>query len=187
MSGRTEPRSLPELPNSYGVDRVVALVRDPYWIHAYWELTEDTLSSALRRLGAAAKGARVVLRVFYSRGEGGEPESVLFDIALTLDARSWYVNVAAPGRTYRVEVGILTLDGRFLRLMRSNCVTTPRDRMSDVLDEQWRTVSSEYEEMYVLSGGLSRAGGSFELHRRLARRLELELASPLFSPGRWGD
>jgi hypothetical protein len=187
VSGRAEERSFQELPDSYGVDRVVALVRDPYWIHVYWELTEETLSPAMRRLGPAARGARVVMRVYRSRDEAPDAESVLFDIALALEARSWYVNVAVPGSTYRVDVGILTLDGKFLRLMRSNSVTTPRDRMADEFDEEWRTVCSEYEELYVLSGGLSRSGGSFELHRRLSRRLELGLASSLFSPGHWGD
>jgi len=177
---------LHELPDSYGTDRVVALVRDPYWIHAYWELTEQTFSLAMRRLRRAARGTRVVLRVYSDRGAGTEPEHVLFDIPLTLEARNWYINVASPASTYRVDLGLLTLDGKFLRLVRSNTVTTPRDRMAEELDEEWRSISSKYEEMYVLSGGLDRGVGSFELHKRLARRLELEISSPLFSPGYFG-
>jgi hypothetical protein len=183
VSGRSVPESIPELPDSYGVDRAVALVRDPYWIHVYWELTERTLSSAARQLGGAVKGARTALRVYCSGADSAESQRVLFDIILTLEARNWYINVAFPGRTYRVDIGLLTLDGRFLRLVRSNPVTTPPDRMSDVLDEEWRSLSSEYEEMYILSGGLARGSGSSELHRRLVRRLEIGLASPLFS---WG-
>src|SRR5438552_19144524 len=28
-----------DLPSGYGKDRIVVMVRDPYWLHAYWELT----------------------------------------------------------------------------------------------------------------------------------------------------
>jgi hypothetical protein len=55
--------------------------------------------------------------------------------------------------------------------------------MSDVLDEKWMSLSSQYEEMYALSGGLTRGVSSPELHERLARELEVRLGSPLFSPG----
>ena len=63
-AAEAKPEFRHELPGSYGTDRVVALVRDPYWIYVYWELTENTLSGGLQRLGAATKGAR--------RGRGAE-------------------------------------------------------------------------------------------------------------------
>ncbi|UCF79121.1 MAG: DUF4912 domain-containing protein [Candidatus Eiseniibacteriota bacterium] len=184
---RAEAEAGSRLPDSYGVDRVVVMVRDPYWIHTYWELTEETLSRAMSRLGKAAKGARVILRVCCREAEGGGPERILFDITPALHSRNWYISVGGPSRTYWVDVGLLTLDGRFLRLMRSNLVATPSDRMSDELDEQWRSLASEYEEMYALSGGFSRGASSLELHRRLARRLELGQASLPFSPEHWRD
>ena len=28
-----------DLPRGYGRDRIVVMVRDPYWLHCYWELT----------------------------------------------------------------------------------------------------------------------------------------------------
>src|SRR5262245_38809961 len=30
------------LPTGYGKDRIVVMVRDPYWLHAYWELTRNS-------------------------------------------------------------------------------------------------------------------------------------------------
>ena len=181
--GWVEPGPQYKLPDSYGKDRIVAMPRDPYWVHVYWEITEGAISGALKSLGRAQQNARRILRVYSSDAEGAGAERVLFDIFLTPEARNWYINVGGPGRTYRVDLGLLTAGGKFVCLMRSNVVSTPRDRMSDVLDEKWMSLSSEYEEMYALSGGLTRGVSSPELHERLARELEARLASPLFSPG----
>ena len=32
-------------------DRIIAMVRDSYWLHAYWELSRSTLSRAQAALG----------------------------------------------------------------------------------------------------------------------------------------
>jgi hypothetical protein len=178
-----EPESQYKLPTSYGNDRIVAMSRDPYWVHVYWEITEGTMCHALQSLGRAQHNVRSILRVYTRDGDDVAVERVLFDIFLTPEARNWYINVGGPGRTYRVDIGLLTTGGKFVCLARSNAVSTPRDRMSDVLDEKWMSLSSEYEEMYALSGGLTRGVSSPELHERLARELQVRLASPLFSPG----
>ena len=176
-----------ELPEGYGEDRIVAMVRDPYWIHTYWELTQETVSRGLRALGRAAPGARRILRVYSGDVNAARPEDFLFDVALTPDARSWYVNVGGPGRAYRVEIGLLTKAGKFVCLASSNNVSMPPDRMSDVMGEEWADLSPEYyAEMYALSGGLTGSRvplTSPGLGERLARRLEQRLASPMFSPG----
>ncbi|MFH0779171.1 MAG: DUF4912 domain-containing protein [Candidatus Eisenbacteria bacterium] len=171
------------LPESYGIDRSVLMARDPYWVHAYWEITDGTMNRGLQRLGEESKDARMTLRVYTTGGRGSRPNTALFDIALTSAARNWYINVGGPGREYRVEIGLLTRRGEFVCLVQSNSVSTPSDRMSDVLDEKWTSVAPPYEEMYALSGGLTLGVSSPELHERLARRLEQQLASPLFSPG----
>src|SRR2546428_8916486 len=46
-----------DLPRAYGRDRLVLLVRDPWWLFAYWELTPTSRIETLRRLGAEAEGA----------------------------------------------------------------------------------------------------------------------------------
>ena len=171
------------LPEKYGQDRIVAMTRDPYWVCTYWEITEETLVRALQGLGKEQSNARRILRVYVVDDRKNRPERILFDVTLTPEARNWYINVGGPGRAYRVDIGLLTESGKFVCLASSNIVSTPRDRMSDVLDERWMSLPSEYEEMYVLSGGLTKGVSSPELHERLARELEVRLASPLFSPG----
>src|ERR1043166_1083743 len=40
-----------DLPAGYGKDRIVVMVRDPYWLHAYWELTRQAIQRAEAALG----------------------------------------------------------------------------------------------------------------------------------------
>ena len=35
-----------DLPAGYGKDRIVVMVRDPYWLHCYWELTRQAIKRA---------------------------------------------------------------------------------------------------------------------------------------------
>jgi len=48
---RRAQRTLPQdLPGGYGKDRLVLQVRDPWWLHAYWEITLATWDSLKQRL-----------------------------------------------------------------------------------------------------------------------------------------
>ena len=40
-----------DLPAGYGKDRIVVMVRDPYWLHCYWELTRHAIQRAEAALG----------------------------------------------------------------------------------------------------------------------------------------
>lgn len=51
-----------ELPHGYNKDRIVVMVRDPYWLHAYWELTRQAVQRAEAALGQHWHGARPILR-----------------------------------------------------------------------------------------------------------------------------
>src|SRR5439155_10408881 len=55
------PRSL---PTGYHKDRIVVMVRDPYWLHAYWELTHLAIQRAEAALGQDWHGAKPILPVF---------------------------------------------------------------------------------------------------------------------------
>src|SRR5271166_6164128 len=51
------------LPAGYGKDRIVVMVRDPYWLHAYWELTRNAIARAETSLGQEWHGAKPILRL----------------------------------------------------------------------------------------------------------------------------
>jgi hypothetical protein len=121
-------RETGELPRAYGVDRIVLLARDPWWLFAYWEVTPETRIRALRSLGDAGADAREILRVYDVTflTFTGDNAWLSFDVELPAGADRWYLNVSRPAASYCVEVGLRTTGGRFLPLARSNAVTTPR-------------------------------------------------------------
>lgn len=132
-------REAGDLPRAYGRDRLVLLVRDPHTIFAYWEVTPTTRVQALRTLGVEAEGAREVLRVYDVTFVTftGDNAWLSLDVELTPGAESWYVNVSRPGASYCAEVGLRTSTGRFLPLVRSNTVTTPRSSPSPDTRVRW--------------------------------------------------
>jgi len=120
------------IPWSYGETRLAALVRDPYWIFAYWEITGETHRLAQKAVGPEAwSAATPILRVHDASGRAH------YDVAIDEEVRNWYLNVGQPDRAWYLEIGRLTRSGRFVMLARSNTVHTPRDGPSQVIDPRW--------------------------------------------------
>ncbi len=135
------------LPLSYSEDCLVLLPRDPRWIFAYWEVSPLTRRSIEQQAGAGWDGNRTILRVF--RFEAGQEHGEeFFDITPGPLAKSWYIEVGVPGRGYQVELGYVMPDGRYELILASNKVTTPRDRLSDILDEKWRLPDWQARKLY---------------------------------------
>ncbi len=170
-----EPDTGPPLPQQYGADRLVLLVRDPHWSYAWWELTTPALARARHAL---QEQGQLVLR-FYDVSAidwNGNNHHSNFDIELQDLAGNWYVEIACPGAEFVAEIGLRGRDGRFVPLVRSNAVAMPRDSMSPIADESWMIVEEEYHRMFELSGGRSIGLGSGEILRALEERQRRELS-----------
>ncbi len=108
-------------PETYGVDRVRLMVKDPEWLFAYWDLSSRAVESLRRELGERGMAlARLTLRIT-DPGHGGT--SV---ILLPYGARAWYVRADKHSRSYRAMLGWTLPSGQFRTLAESNLVTTPR-------------------------------------------------------------
>jgi hypothetical protein len=124
------PRELPRrafeedrfvFPESYGIDRVRLLVRDPDWIFAYWDVRADSMKDLARVFGERAFAlSRLTLRVMDPVSGGAS------DILLPPGARWWYVRTDATRRAYRAQIGVTLPSGEFRQLAESNTVVTPR-------------------------------------------------------------
>ena len=114
-----------DLPAGYGKDRIVVMVRDPYWLHGYWELTRQAIQRAEAALGQEWHGAKPILRLLdvTSHDTTSTSESVVRDIDIHGGCNNWYIDVGNPPRSYRVDIGYLSPRGRFYVLARSNVVT----------------------------------------------------------------
>jgi hypothetical protein len=171
-----------DLPAGYGKDRIVAMVRDPYWLHCYWELTRHAIQRAEAALGQEWHAAKPILRLLdvSSHDTTSATESILRDIDIHGGCNNWYIDVGSPPRSYRVDIGYLARSGRFYVLSRSNVVTTPRAGVSDIIDENWVDIDAKKaERIYAMSGGFDPAGtSSLELKQLFEERLRRPLGSP---------
>src|SRR6516164_7811461 len=170
-----------DLPSGYGKDRIVVMVRDPYWLHAYWELTRHAIGRAEAALGQEWHGAKPILRLLdvSSQDTTSTAESIIRDIEIHGGCNNWYIDVGNPPRSYRLDIGYLARSGRFYVLARSNVVTTPRAGVSDVIDENWADIDSKKaDRIYAMSGGFDPTASSLELKQLFEERLRRPLGSP---------
>jgi uncharacterized protein len=170
-----------DLPHGYGKDRIVCMVRDPYWLHCYWEITRQAIQRAEAALAQAWHGARPILRLLdiASGDTTSTSESTIRDIEIHGGANNWYLEVQNPPRTYRVDIGYLARNGQFYVLARSNVVSTPRAGMSDVIDENWADLDGESaRRIWAMSAGFDPSASSLELKQLFEERLRRPMGSP---------
>lgn len=166
-----------ELPPYYNETKIALLVRDPYWLYTYWDLSAEIKAQLISDYGA---WEHVPLSLMV-RGEqesgGSQPE--FFNIPLSSQTNNWYINVQ-PNRKYTVDLGYYSPSGDFITLASSNTVITPRDCMSEVIDEEWMIIEEDFRRLYRLAGGAP-GSGSVEIVESLLKRLEREMGSATVS------
>jgi hypothetical protein len=172
------------MPERYGRDYAALMVRDPYWLHAYWEVTAESVDKLRRKLRSEWDDHRWVMRVMafppdVEPSEAPESDSQdRYDIDLPFGTQSWYLNVGRPDHAYRIAIGVLTRSGAFHVLVRSNAVRTPRDSYSPVTDEEWTTPPEAFRRLYESSRELGVHGrSSAELGLLLRERLSADWSS----------
>jgi hypothetical protein len=161
-----------EIPPGYNVDRIAVLVRDPYWLFTYWEVTDHKYRELERAFGDTWPQCRMVLRIY----DLSEARRKHFDITVTHEARNWYVSVSAE-RRYQIAIGALSPDGRFEQVAVSNVVETPSGRVSDRVDEHWMVPDEVFNRIFAASGGLDMHAASAELRELIERHLLEQVTS----------
>jgi len=157
-----DPEPSFSIPTGYGDDHIVLMVKDPWWIYAYWEIQQGTERAARAQLlPHEAADLKTVLRVYDVTGVDFPAQSAhrSVDIALSGLAMSWYIETNAPGRSFIVEIGLLANNGRFILLARSNRVTAPRFGPSEIIDEAWMTTDEQFWQLFGAAAGFG-AGSS---------------------------
>lgn len=145
-----------ELPLGYGDNRITLQVRDPWWLHTYWEVSHDAMQKLRRELGDLFYSALRVLRVYDVSHIifNGNNAHRFFDIEINNDVNNWYIDTQGPGRSWCVDLGLRLADGRFITIVRSNTVHTPLDGPSWLTDEEWMIPEDMFARLYGLGVGL---------------------------------
>ncbi len=172
----------PALPEGYGDDRIVTLVRDPRCIFSYWELLGGGYERAKSELGDELTGGVWVLRLIKVTGER------FFDVPIDPATGNWYLHVE-PSERYQVKIGVVLPSGTFRELAASLEVVTPAEQVSDVIDEEWMLVREEFDRLVeqILSARVRGGVGSSEiLHRLMGLPRRMELFSGAITSPRGG-
>jgi hypothetical protein len=162
-------------------ERIVVMVRDPYWLHVYWEIKRRSVERVEAAMSQDWHTARPFLRLLEIHGGGSTSasERVVRDIEVHGGVSNWYVHVDKSPASYRLELGYLGSSGRFFPLVRSNVVTTPEPGSSDAIDENWIDVAENFDKIYAMSGGYSPDNNSLELQELFEERLRRPMGSPM--------
>ncbi len=127
-------------------DQLLLMVRDPYWLHAYWEIGTPLVERIRVAMGHLWHTAEPVLRLYRVHTDivGTLRQEFLSDIKIHGGINNWYIDVDNPPSSFMVEIGYLARDGQFFILLSSNMVETPQRYIHDVFghpDLGWRGIS----------------------------------------------
>ena len=173
-----------ELPHHYDKDRMVLQVRDPWWLHTYWEIRHATIERYKSELGSDFFHAKRVLRVYDVTNLifNGSNAHKFSDIHINDHATSWYIDTAGPGRSWCVDYGLLLPDGRFITILRSNVVQTPLDGPSWITDEEWMIPDDMFARLYGLGFGFGQSSPVGKGWQERVKR-EISITSGIASMG----
>lgn len=163
------------LPLDYGDTKITVLPRDPICIFAYWSISKDSYEKLKQQYGADFfDGSKLVIRVYDTTDVSfdGNNANRYFDVFVTPNADSWYINVGEFNRAWCADIGYLTKEGKFITVARSNKVSMPRYGVSSITDEQWALLQVEFEKLLRISGVNKIGMSSFDIAKLMRERWE---------------
>lgn len=175
-----------------GQDRIVLMVRDPYWLHAHWDVTRQTVDRAKAALVEQWHSVKPILRLLKldDSGTTESAENIYRDIEIHGGVRNWYIDVDQPPSRFQIVMGYMTGSGRFYELVRSNTVTTPVPGGKEASDDHWADIAKDAERIYAMSGGYGDETQRGELsevfEERLNRTMDLDVLSQFGSGAEGG-
>lgn len=114
------------LPSGYDDNRIILLPRDPYWLYAYWEISNSKKKSFFKEFGYQLWEKSVpALKITNTS------KQTTFYIDIEDFSTSRYVNVNESNCMYTAEIGRRLPGEFFISLASSNSTATPGDRASE--------------------------------------------------------
>ncbi|MBN2444723.1 MAG: DUF4912 domain-containing protein [Spirochaetales bacterium] len=128
------------LPTKYNQTQVIFMTRDPFWAFTYWEIDDKTVESIKSDPGFEGLFLRVhdVKLINFN----GSNSNFYFDIPILLSDKKWYINVPHANSVYLIEL-LYSSHGEKKIIAKSNVISTPREELSDVIDEAWSSANTD--------------------------------------------
>lgn len=168
------------------------MVRDPYWLHAHWDVTRQTVDRAKAALAEHWHAVKPILRLLKLEDNGTteSAETIYRDLEIHGGVRNWYIDVDQPPSRFQIVMGYMTASGRFYELVRSNTVTTPVPGGKEASDDHWADIAKDAERIYAMSGGYGDETQRGELsevfEERLKRTMDIDVLTQFGSGAEGG-
>jgi hypothetical protein len=153
-----QPPAPGDIPWGYGENRITAMARDPHWIFAYWEITDQGISAARAKIGDPSAGC--ALRVYDTthRLFDGLNAHSYSDVDMDRKTNGYYLRVGRPPAVFHIDIGVRRADGAYAPIARSGAVEMPRDSVSPDTRTEWSTILRSgggfgYRHRYVPTPG----------------------------------
>ena len=128
-----EPRpAQSELPLAYGTKQLLLAARDPHWLYAHWDLTDEQQ----RHCNSLARDGHLVLRVYLDEVSARPVQ----EIHVQPDSRHWFTHVERAGAKYVAELGFHSADGKWTAVSTSAATFTPPDSISADTRAEFATI-----------------------------------------------
>lgn len=114
--------ALGTLPDSYDIDTIYVVPRDPEWIFCYWDISRDTLRHYLTQSVDNKLYIKIsdVTNIIYDGGNANR--YLLYEIPY--GTKNWYAFVDAPEKDFIIEIVVKSKYG-FLPILRSKTIRMP--------------------------------------------------------------
>jgi hypothetical protein len=169
-----------ELPKTYNDTKIVILPQNPTWIYAYWEVSHHVIKEMSKQYNEVFNSALVVLRVYDVTDTNFNNSNAhkYFDIKVNPESLSWYINVGEYNRSWRIDIGYVLKNGKYIAIASSNTLVMPRYGLFNFSDEQWSLLKLEFEKLFKIldSGEIVRS--SFGIARTMKTYFEEILKLP---------
>ena len=170
----------PPAPGTVAKDRIFLMVPDPFWLHATWDLTQQSVQRAEAALKQDWHGARPIIRLFdvTSTDTTSTSEAPIRDIFIHGGSNHWWIDVPQPPRQYRADIGYISRRGEFFVLARSNVVTPPKAGTTEALESGLGDLDvKKAERILAMSTGFESSGNQ-DLKELFEERLRRPLGAP---------
>ena len=167
-------------------DRLVLMVRDPYWLHADWELTRRA-SSGRRAMAEHWQRRGPILRLEIDEGTHTAAERPVRDIEIHGGVNNWYIDIPRiRPSAIRLDIGYLARQRQILlAALAATPSATPKPGSKDAIDENWSDVAANCEKIYAMSGGYETSTGARDLQELFEERLRRPMGSPVRRSSAW--
>jgi uncharacterized protein len=124
-----------ELPEAYGTGRVFLAARDPHWLYASWDFTNEQQ----KELNARSRDGHLILRIFAER----ENVPTVPELHVHPESRNWFINVPRAETRYWAEIGFYEKDGEWRSVSVSQSTFAPPEAPSEDVSAEFATIPPE--------------------------------------------